>query len=174
MIRRPPRSTLSLHDALPILKYNGAAIVDGQSGGWSPIGAVQTASGYDVAWKLSGADQYTVWSTDNNGNYITNTSLVSGNSTTLESFETIFHQDLNGDGVIGLVTTVIQTDGSTSLTEVGNNFYLYSSGTAPELKQNGAAIVAGQFGAWTPIGAVQTANGYDVAWKVSGADYFSE
>jgi hypothetical protein len=29
-------------------------------------------------------------------------SAVAGNSTRLESFETIFHQDLNGDGVIGI------------------------------------------------------------------------
>ncbi len=43
-----------------------------------------------------------MWSTDSNGGYITNTSLVSGNSTTLESFETTFHQELNGDGVIGI------------------------------------------------------------------------
>ena len=30
----------------------------GQFGGWTPIGAEQTASGYQVAWKLTGADQY--------------------------------------------------------------------------------------------------------------------
>ena len=39
---------------------------------WVPIGAVQTASGYDVAWELPGANEYTVWSTDSNGNYIAN------------------------------------------------------------------------------------------------------
>ena len=31
--------------------------------------AVQTASGYDVAWKNAGTSQYTVWTTDSNGNY---------------------------------------------------------------------------------------------------------
>ena len=30
----------------------------GQFGGWTPIGAEQTASGYEVAWKVTGADQY--------------------------------------------------------------------------------------------------------------------
>ncbi len=42
-------------------------------------------------------------------------------------------------------TTVIQTDGSTSLVEVGNNYFLYniSSGTGPELKYAGAAVTAG-------------------------------
>ena len=75
-----------------------------------PIGAVQTASGYDVAWELPGANEYTVWTTDSNGNYtLQYIGVVSGNSYALESLETIFDQDLNGDGTIGLTTTVIQT-----------------------------------------------------------------
>ena len=95
---------------------------------------------------------------------------MSGTSTALESLETSFHQDLNGDGVIGVPTTVIEALGSTSLVQVGNNFYLdsISSGTGPELKYDGAPVVAGQFGAWTPIGAEQTASGYEVAWKFAG------
>ena len=44
----------------------------GEFGAWVPIGAVQTASGYDVAWEIPGADEYTVWNTDSNGNYISN------------------------------------------------------------------------------------------------------
>ena len=74
----------------------------GQFGSWAPIGAEQTASGYEVAWKVAGADQYTVWNTDSSGNYLSNPiGVVSGNSCALESLETSFHQDLNGDGVIG-------------------------------------------------------------------------
>ena len=44
----------------------------GQFGRVAPIGAEQTASGYEVAWKVPGADQYSVWNTDNNGNYLSN------------------------------------------------------------------------------------------------------
>src|ERR1700736_553753 len=68
------------------------------------------------------------------------------------------------------VTTVIEAFGSTSLVDVGTNFgggnfFLdsISSGSGPELKYAGTAVVAGQFGAWAPIGAEQTAGGYDVA-----------
>ena len=46
--------------------------------------------------------------------------VVSGTSTALEALETSFHQDLNGDGVIGVPTTVIESFGSTSLVEVRN------------------------------------------------------
>ena len=96
---------------VPRCKYAGAAVTAGEFGGWTPIGAVQTASGYDVAWETAGADEYTVWTTDSNGNYTRQPHRrCVGNSYALESIETIFHQDLNGDGVIGLTTTVIQTD----------------------------------------------------------------
>jgi hypothetical protein len=93
----------------------------------------------------------------------------------LESLETSFHQDLNGDGVIGLVTTVIEAIGSTKLDQVGNNYSLDSigGGSGPVLKSGGVAVVAGQFGSWTPIGVEQTSTGYEVAWKVPGADVYS-
>src|SRR5208283_596130 len=67
---------------------------------------VQTASGYDVAWKMAGANEYTVWSTDSNGNYVSNLiGAVSGTSTALELIEPTFGQDLNGDGTIGPLIT---------------------------------------------------------------------
>lgn len=92
----------------PSLKYGGAPIVVGQFSPLAPIAAEQVGSGYDVAWKAAGADQYTVWSVDSNGNYVsTLASAVSGTSATLESYETTFHQDLNGDGTIGIPTTVV-------------------------------------------------------------------
>ena len=110
----------------PELKYGGAAVEAGQFGGWTPIGAVQVAGGdYDVAWKNTSTGQYTVWSTDSNGNYLSNLiPSVPGNSAALEALETTFNQDLNGDGTLGIPKVVIQTDGSTALTEVANNFYL--------------------------------------------------
>src|SRR5262245_26221436 len=65
-------------------------------------------------------------------------------------------------------------NGSTRLTEVGDHFFLYdSSGSGPSLKVAGADVVAGQFGGWTPISAEQTASGYEVAWKVTGADQYT-
>jgi hypothetical protein len=152
----------------PELKYGGAAVTVGEFGGWTPIGVVQLAGGgYDIAWKNTSTAQYTVWSTDSNGNYTANViGTVSGSNSTLEALETTFNQDLNGDGTIGLPRVVIQTDGSTALMQVGNNFYLYNGGTGPALNYGGAAVTVGEFGSWTPIGAVQVAGGgYDIAWK---------
>ena len=117
----------------PELSYGGAPVVDGQFDPWVPIGAEQTASGYEVAWKIVGADQYTVWSTDNSGNYLSSAfNSASGSSTALQSFETSFQQDLNGDGVIGIPAapppTVIESFGSTSLVEDGSNYFLHPNG----------------------------------------------
>jgi serralysin len=43
-----------------------------------------------------------VWSTDSNGNFLsTLTPEVSGTDSRLTSLEPVFHQDLNGNGVVG-------------------------------------------------------------------------
>ncbi|KYG24590.1 protease, partial [Bradyrhizobium sp. AT1] len=148
------------------------AVTSGQFAPWVPIGAEQTASGFDFAWKIPGTDNYTVWSTDANGNYLTNlTQIVSGSSSALENLETVFHQDLNGDGTVGIPSTTIEAFGATSLTQIGSNYYLGSSG--PILKYNGVAVTSGQFSPWVPIGAEQTASGFDFAWKTPGADNYT-
>ena len=111
--------------------------------GWTPIGAVQVAGGATTSpGKIPARDQYTVWSTDSNGNYISNIVEASspGNSTALENFETIFDQDLNGDGTIGPPPppppTIIQTDGTTSLVRPATTTSSTSPAAAPgpELK----------------------------------------
>ena len=102
--------------------------------------------------------------------------MLSGTSTALESLESSFHQDLNGDGHIGVVTTVIESNGSTNLTEVGNHFYLYDSTgrrSLAEIQRRGLCGRVSLAAAVVPIGAEKTASGYEVAWKVMGTDLYS-
>src|SRR5437762_3338557 len=68
-----------------------------------------------------------------------------------------------------ITPTVIESFGSTKLVQVGSNYFLDSSsgGSGPELKYFGAPVVVGQFAPWVPIGAEQTASGYEFAWKAS-------
>jgi serralysin len=168
----------------PELKLNGANFVAGQSSDWVPIGVEQTSTGFEIAWKFTGSDQYTIWNTDSSGNYVSSPiGVVSGASSALTSLEPSFHQDLNGDGVIGVPGgaavrtggTVIEAIGSTSLVQVGSNYFLdsISSGTGPELKLNGANFVAGQSSDWVPIGVEQISTGYEVAWKFTGSDQYT-
>ena len=94
----------------PELMFSGAPVADGMWSGWAPVGAEQTAGGYDVAFENASTGLFNIWSIDSNGNYITNlASGVSGTSAALENFETVFHQDLNGDGTIGAPTAVIES-----------------------------------------------------------------
>jgi tryptophan-rich protein len=168
----------------PSLKFSGAIVVAGQFDAWTPISAEKTATGYQVAWKVTGTEQYGMWITDNNGNYVSSTTMT-GSSSALKTAEPLFHQDLNGDGQIGDTSlplppppppqpvTVIESNGVTSLTAVGNKYYLYNgSNTGPTLKVGGADVVAGQFSGWTPLGAEKTASGYEMAWK-TGADQYT-
>jgi hypothetical protein len=167
-----------LHDIAgmgPSLKYGGADFVAGQFGGWTPIGAEKTAGGFEVAWKNGAADQYTVWNTDANGNYVGSaTGVVSGADYGFQSLETSFQQDLNLDGQTGLKTTTVEAFGSTRLDQVANEFFLHDSvGNGPSLKYGGADFVAGQFDSWTPIGAEKIAGGFEVAWKNGAADQYT-
>jgi serralysin len=164
----------------PELKLSGAAFVAGTTwGAWAPIGAEAISGGYEVAFKI-GADTYTVWDTDANGNITINAlATTSGSSTALESLETSFQQDLNGDHVIGIPaappSTTIEALGGTALVQTGNNYFLNPvvGGTGPELKYGGAAFVAGAtWGSWAPIGVEKITGGYEVAFKI-GADTYT-
>jgi serralysin len=166
----------------PTLKIGGAPVVTGQFGTYALVGAEQTATGYVVAFKDAGSNQFSVWNTDSNGNYLSSViGIASGTSASLEAAETSFHQDLNGDGVIGVPqvsaasSTTIEAFGSTQLDLVGSNYFLdpVGGGSGPILKINGAAVVTGQFGAYAPVGAEQTATGYVVAFKDAGSNQFS-
>ena len=90
----------------------------------------------------------------------------------LKSLETSFHQDLNGDGTIGVPSTVIEAAGSTSLIQADNNFYLNNigSGTGPTLKYGGTAVTVGQFDPYVPVAVEQTAGGYQVALKYAAGN----
>ena len=158
------------------LEYGGVPFVAGQFGTWVPLGAEATSSGYDVAWKNTASGLYTVWSTDSNGNFTSNLlSNVSGTSGALESIETTLHQDLNGDGVIGVVPVTIETSGSTSLVQVSSNYFLdpLAGGTGVTVEYGGVPFVAGQFGTWVPLGAEATSSGYDVAWKNTASGLYT-
>ena len=108
----------------PSLKNHGADFVDGSDLTWAPIAAEKTATGYEVVWKEAGTGLYTAWNTDNNGNYVSHVSAlsgstsggsVSGTNSGLKSLETTFHQDLNGDGKIGASSAAASTQiGTTS------------------------------------------------------------
>src|SRR4029077_17128724 len=80
----------------PQLRFSGAYVAAG--GAWTPIGAEQVGSVYEVAWKNGTADQYLEWIVDGSGNYITQGSIVSGSTWWVQSFESGLHQDLNNDG----------------------------------------------------------------------------
>ncbi len=85
-----------------------------------------------------------MWSIDSNGNYLS--SIIAPGSgeqhPRCNRIESVFHQDLNGDGTIGspsVSPTVIQTNGATSLVQIGIDYFLYNttSGTGPELTYAG-------------------------------------
>jgi len=159
----------------PQLSFFGAPVVAGQTGPWTPISAEAISGGYEVAWKAISVDQYIVWKADLSGAYLsTLAGPMSGYSSALQSLETSFQHDLNGDTTTGIRTAAIDISGSTHLTQIGDAYYLNSSGGSlgPQLSFFGMPVVAGQTGSWTPIAAEQTPTGYEIAWKMAGVDLY--
>jgi microcystin-dependent protein len=158
----------------PLPRLNGAQVTPGQLGGWTPLGSVASGGGYMIAWKNGAADQYIVWNTDSSGNYLSAGPMLSGANYALQSLETTFSQDLNGDGTVGPFVTTIEALGSIDLKQVADTYFTYAHGTTsgPQLKLSGAAVTVGQFGNYTPIGAAQMGSGYLVVWKNGAADQY--
>ena len=160
----------------PFLEINGSPIMAGQFPlGWAPVGAVQTASGYEVAWSVPGQNEYVVWDVNSNGAFTSiATGILSGASPELEGVEANFGETFAGAGAEATPTT-IATNGATTLAEVGNLFELNPAGggTGPLLQLNGSLVTAGEFPlGWTPIGAEKTSSGYQVAWSVPGQNEY--
>jgi 2',3'-cyclic-nucleotide 2'-phosphodiesterase (5'-nucleotidase family)/DNA-binding beta-propeller fold protein YncE len=159
----------------PALKYQAAAVTEGQFGAWTPIATEITAIGYQVAWRNGTADEYAVWTTDSDGRYVSHAiGGVSHGDLALQTLETSFQQDLNGDGRVGVLTRTIEAAGSTSLQAVNQFFVLRNDdGDGPFLEYQGDAVTGREFGNWRPIGAESTETGFQVAWRNGTADEFS-
>ena|GEM_PF-2658858 len=153
----------------PTLKSGGRPLTSTQLGVWTPIGAEQISGGYEVAFKNASTSQFVVWDTDTSGNCTASpTGAVSGSDIGLETLETSFQQDLNGDGTIGVPPPApIESFGATILALYGNQYLLnpVAGGTGPTLKSGGNPLTSTQLGAWTPIGAEQISGGYEVAFE---------
>jgi serralysin len=109
---------------------------------------------------VPGADQYSAWSTDSNGNYVSNigSNVMSGTSNTLESLEPSFHQDLNGDGVIGLAVytgATLELVGAAS----GSVTFISSTGT---LKLDTPSTFTGQIFGFTGDGTLAGSDQIDL------------
>ena len=144
-----------------------------QFGAWTPIGAEQSGQNFVVVWRNTVLNQYVTWTVDGNGNFLSQSALLSPTSFALESLETPFGQNLNGDGTTGLTTAPIEAIGSTTLTQVADSYFVnYGGPSAVQLRYGGMYVAANQFGAWVPIGAEQAGNTYQVVWRNGAADQY--
>ena len=157
----------------PQLKMSGAAVTVGQFDTWTPLGAEKMGNGYLAVWKHGAADEYTVWTIDGGGNWLSQSAVVPGSSAEIQSLEPGFNQNLNGVGGI-TARSVIESFGSTTLATIANVFMLSPTGSSlgPQIRQSGALVTVGQFGAYTPIAAEASGGGYQVAWKNGAADEY--
>jgi serralysin len=156
-----------------VLRQNGNNVIAGSSQ-WTALGTERWSSGYQVVWQNGTANQYTVWTTDILGNFWSSSSAMTSSSYALQSLETTFGQDFNRDGTTGVVSSNIETAGTTKLARVADLYFMYqgSGSSGAVLRQNGNDVIAGS-SQWTALGTERWSGGYQVVWKNGSADQYT-
>ena len=97
----------------PLLELNGSVVTTGQfAAGWTPVGAVQTGNGYEVALS-NGQSQYVVWNVGSNGNYTgAATGFCRAPSAELEGVEAAFGEGPSPAAGSAATPTTIATNGT--------------------------------------------------------------
>src|SRR5581483_11660266 len=116
------------------LKYGGTYAAEGQFGAWTPLAVELWGGMYRLAWKNGAADQYVTWAVDTAGNYASQGPAASGSTWWVQSWEPILQYDLNGDHLIGPVTTAIESVGATILTKVADSYFFNYGSTNIQLQ----------------------------------------
>jgi hypothetical protein len=134
-----------------LIELNGAAVTAGQfPAGWTPVGAEQTANGYEVAWSIPGANEFVVWNTDSNGDFTSAaTGILSGTSPELEAIEAAFGEQFPGAGPPASTTKIAADSASAigSLNASSLSFngapYAVTLGSNPDVVEYGLAPMSG-------------------------------
>ncbi|MBO9412129.1 MULTISPECIES: hypothetical protein, partial [unclassified Ruegeria] len=78
--------------------------------------------------------------------------------------------DINNDGTTGHFTTLIEDDGSTTLSSSTQGMYLINGST--EIFLNGAVVGPDTIAGWSAIHAEATGNGYRVLWENDSREFY--
>ncbi|MEM8811160.1 MAG: M10 family metallopeptidase C-terminal domain-containing protein [Pseudomonadota bacterium] len=143
--------------------YNGKALAPGAFGGWSATHVEANGSGgFDVILHNAVDNQHALWELDSNGNYLSS-HLLEGSS--LFHYETVFGDDLSGDGTVGFSRTVVESSAGHQLFSLSSGTYLIrdSHGAEVPIRYGGAELQAGAFGGWHAVQVEgRTGGGFDL------------
>ncbi|WP_282170651.1 M10 family metallopeptidase C-terminal domain-containing protein [Ruegeria atlantica] len=146
------------------LSLNGNDIGADSYADWKAIHAEAEGEGFRVLWKNPNG-QYSEWTVNGDGEHTGNTAIE--NVVDVESF---YGVDLNADGTIGHITTVIETNGATSLAGSPTHGHYILDGSVT-LSLNGNVIGPDSYPDWQAIHAEASGEGYRVLWKHTDGRY---
>lgn len=101
--------------------------------GWAPRCRRQLGT------KNAASNQYAVWTADSSGNFVSSTGAIDGANATLEGYENTLHQDLNGDGTIGIVATTASASQAPLVSAVNNDTFVFLPGDETQGIKNTAS-----------------------------------
>jgi hypothetical protein len=155
---------------LQSILFDSVQVQDGNHGMWRPIAAERLSNGTQnaVLWLDASADQFRVWNTDSNWNYINDAiGATAISSDSAVSYEVAFGVDINGDGSIGTPPdlepdpeTIIESEGSVTLLRSADNRYsaAVNGGDTQPILRDSVQIQDGNHGIWRPIAAERINN----------------
>ncbi len=141
----------------------GIASASNPGDGWSALAALPTDNGYAFYWSNSGSGLAARWNLDHNGVYQSGTLL---DASQLIAEEMAMNADLNGDAIIGPLSTTIEGQGNASLLR-------QSDGLAAVLVDGTVYPVSSPFGlgtgdadsTWQMLAAETVAGQNQILWR---------
>ena len=145
----------------PLLEFHGALVNAGQFGtGWTPLAAIQTGNGYEVAWGDAALNEYTVWNVGTNGDYTSSATGILSTATWRPPSSGGLKPPsaMNFAGVTAATPSPIGTNGELNELRSLPTFRSLASvrigrrGVGPLLELNGGVVTKGQFSAGYTVG----------------------
>lgn len=145
------------------LTYLGRDVGPTTFGVWSAVQVEAIVDGYRVLW-TDGDGTYTEWTVDADGAYQSHVTVDN-----IWAAETFYGADINNDGVLGDVETVVESNGSTTLSYSLGQGYLIDGAT--QITLDGDSLAPGDLGQWSAVQVEQTAEGYQLLWSHAGGAF---
>ena len=114
---------LGPNGGLVVKNAKGIALDEVSAPYYSPIGAVKTKTGYDLALKgATGSDYeglYSIWKTNEFGKVLSEAEWITEDQFVAGKYEKYFNADANSDGLIGVTALLDESDTSDTKVAVG-------------------------------------------------------
>jgi hypothetical protein len=153
----------------PITVFGSPASSGNASSAWQMLAAETIDTANKILWRYSPTGQVHVWDLNSSWNWTgTASGLVDTNSSTSWGLESSFQLDLNGDSIIGMPFTPIESQGNASLGRHHSTAQAYvsvGSTTTPITLMGSPASAGSASSTWQMLAAETISDANKILWR---------